>query len=301
MTGRQSRLKAALDELRRRTDFAARASQDPVAFPRRFRDPDDIEVAAALAAFLAFGKAAAFIRVLERLSAVMGPHPASFVDRFEPDPDAGRFGSGHRWTRPKDIAAFVWILKELRRRHGSLGALFARLGRGEDADVGPALERFAREARCVDTSPVYGSRRFPRGLASFFAPPSKGSSCKRLNLLLRWMVRPDDGLDFGLWKGIPPAKLVIPLDTHVLRIGRYLGLTRRKSPGWAAAKDVTEALRRLEPADPLRFDFPICHHGMSGACPVGRAPEKCRICPLLGECAKGRALTGQRRPGPANC
>jgi endonuclease III len=87
----------------------------------------------------------------------------------------------------------------------------------------------------------------------------------------------------------------MPLDTHILRISRYLGLTRRKSPGWTTAKAVTEALKRIEPEDPLKYDFPICHHGISGSCPVAKVPERCRVCSLLGECSKGRALTRARR------
>lgn len=294
---RASRLREALDALVERTDVPSRIPHDPIAFPRRYGDPRDAEVAAVLAAFLAFGRVASFTAVLERLFAALDPSPAAFVRAFDPAArPAGLAGIGHRWTRPDDIAALLWILRVLLERHGSLGAFAASCQRPEDDDTGPLLERFVAEVRAIDTSPVYGRARWTRGLGHFFARPSAGSACKRLSLLLRWLVRPEDGLDLGLWRRVPPAKLVVPLDTHVLRIGRYLGLTRRRTGGWAAALDITRAFRRLSGADPLRYDFPLCHWGISGACPTGRDAAKCRACPLVGVCAKGRVLA---RRGPA--
>ena len=295
MTPRDERLKAALEELARRTDVAARIAQDPIAFPHRFTDPADIEIAAWLASGLAYGRVPLFQAALERILSAMGGRPADFMRRFDPKKDLPAFlPLYYRMNEGRDIAAFLYLMQQIIRRHGSIGALFLSGYRHEDADVGPALERFVRAALSIDTAPVYGRAVHPPGLARFFALPSKGSSCKRLNLLLRWMVRGADGLDFGLWSAVPASKLVIPLDTHVLRISRYLGLTRRKSAGWATAKEITERLKRLAPDDPLRFDFAICHHGISGACPIAKRPDRCRTCALLAECAKGRALTKGR-------
>lgn len=291
MIARDERLKDALEELVRRTDVPSRIDQDPIAFPRRFKDSVDIEIAGWLASGLAYGRVPLFQAALEKILAAMGGQPARFVARFDPVKDVEAFlPLYYRMNEGRDIAAFLYMMGRIVDRHGSVGALFESLYRESDDDIGPTLERFVRRAQSIDTSAVYGRDVHPPGLARFFALPSKGSSCKRQNLFLRWMIRPNDGLDFGLWKKIPPSKLIVPLDTHVLRISRYLGLTRRKSAGWAAAKEITDRLKRIDPADPLRFDFPLCHHGISGACPAARAPEKCRACALLVECAKGRML-----------
>ena len=117
-------------------------------------------------------------------------------------------------------------------------------------DVGPALDSFSRRALALDLTAAYG-RRVPKraGVCYFFPRPSAGSACKRLNLFLRWMVR-RDGLDLGVWSRVSPAQLVVPLDTHVIRVGRCLRLTRYTSPGWRMAQDITASLRRLDPADP---------------------------------------------------
>ena len=244
-----------------------------------------------LASGLAYGRVSLFQAALEKILRVMGGKPFEYVLRFDPAKDTKDFlPLYYRMNEGKDIACFLYLIRQILENYGSIGRLFSSLYHEEDKDIGPTLERFIKKVQTLDTGAVYGRKIHPPGLARFFALPSKGSSCKRLNLYLRWMIRPDDGLDFGLWKEIPPSKLIIPLDTHVLRISRYLGLTRRKSPGWVTAKEITEILKRLDPEDPLRYDFPICHHGISGACPIGRAPEKCRVCPLLAECAKGRAL-----------
>jgi uncharacterized protein (TIGR02757 family) len=140
-----------------------------------------------------------------------------------------------------------------------------------------AIERFSAEARAIDLRPAYG--RVPRapGAHYFFSRPSSGGACKRLNLFLRWMVR-RDRVDPGGWTTIRPDQLVVPLDTHTIRIGRCLGLTTRRSPGWKMAAEITASLRRLDPADPVRYDFALCHLSMNGGCGG-------KQCPLRGHCS----------------
>jgi len=127
---------------------------------------------------------------------------------------------------------------------------------------------------------VYGRNIHPSGMTQFFPSPAKGSACKRINLFLRWMVR-DKDIDFGLWRSIPANRLVIPLDIHIARISRCLGFTKRASADWKAAIEITEALKKLDPADPLKYDFALCHHGISGVC-RGRNNPGCRDCALKG-------------------
>lgn len=301
MSARAPRLREALERLRAGTDFKARLPNDPIAFPRRFREPGDIEVAAFLAASLAYGRVALFTAALERILEAMGGRPRAFVDAFEPRRDLPRLAPlYYRMHTSADIAALLYLLQQVARRHGSVGGLFEKCWRNSDPNVGPALDRFVAELDAIDLGPVLGKARRPYGLSLFLSRPSSGSACKRLNMLLRWLVRPDDGVDFGLWDFVPPSKLVVPLDTHVLRISRYLGLTRRKSGGWAAAVQVTRRLAEACPEDPVRYDFPLCHLGIAGLCPIGRRPDLCRACPLLGECAKGRGLLRGSRIGRAN-
>jgi uncharacterized protein (TIGR02757 family) len=99
------------------------------------------------------------------------------------------------------------------------------------------------------------------GIKFMFPRPELGSACKRMNLFLRWMVRKDE-LDFGIWNEIPSDKLVIPVDTHIARICQLLKLTKRKNVSWKMAEEITENLKRFDPADPVKYDFAICHIGM---------------------------------------
>jgi uncharacterized protein (TIGR02757 family) len=104
-------------------------------------------------------------------------------------------------------------------------------------------------------------------------------------MMLRWLVRPADGVDLGLWHGISPSQLIIPVDTHICRISRYLSLTKRKAADWRMAKEITDALRLFDPADPVKYDFSLAHLGISEGCD-GIDPDKCKICPIIGICSQ---------------
>lgn len=288
------RLAAPLDRLYRTFDHPESAI-DPVHLVRRYPASEDREVVAFCAAGLAFGRVAAVLESIGAVLAVLGPRPAAFVRRFDPSRDAAALRPFvHRWIRGADVAALLWILKRMLAVSGSIERFFLE---GDDAsapDVGPGLDRFGARALAVDLAPVYGGDP-RRRVAWFFPRPSGGSACKRLNLFLRWMAR-RDAVDLGAWSGLAPARLVVPLDTHVIRVGRCLRLTRYRSPGWAMAREITESLRRLDPADPVRFDFSLCHLGMMDACGFER-PQRDDRCPLRGVCRPG----GRRRrrpPGP---
>jgi uncharacterized protein (TIGR02757 family) len=196
----------------------------------------------------------------------------------------------HRWTRGEDLAALVWILRQMLEHSGSIESFFLEGDRESDADIGEALDSFSARALAMDVTPVYGlpgaASRARRGkgpgVSYFFPRPSAGSACKRLNLFLRWMVRKDE-IDLGVWNRVSPARLIVPLDTHVIRLGRCLRLTRFVSPGWKMASDITASLRRLDPIDPIRFDFAICHVGMMSACGFGEKQGDSQ-CPLKGLC-----------------
>jgi uncharacterized protein (TIGR02757 family) len=275
-------LKARLESLYRDYNREDSAS-DPVHKVRPFADPADREIAGFCAGALAFGRVASVLNSIDTLFAIMGPQPAAFVRRFEPDgPHPELRAMVHRWTRGPDLVALLWILRQILDRSGSLESFFLEGYRDDHPDIGPALDSFTTRAMALDIRRAYG--RAPRrpGVCYFFPRPSAGSGCKRLNLFLRWMVRAD-AVDLGVWTRVPAAKLIVPLDTHVIRLGRCLALTRYVSPGWKMAADITKSLRELHPQDPVRFDFSLCHVGMMNACGFGRKQGDTQ-CPLKGLC-----------------
>jgi uncharacterized protein (TIGR02757 family) len=213
----------------------------------------------------------------------MGPRPADFVRTFDP---AARHEAlrqmVHRWTKGVDLAALLWILRQMLEQKGSVEGFFADGYSSRDTDVGPSLESFSNRALLLDMKRAYGRVPQRPGVCYFFPRPSKGSACKRLNLFLRWMVRADE-VDLAVWTRIPSGKLIVPLDTHVIRLGRCLRLTKYTSPGWRMAADITAALRQLDADDPVRFDFSLCHVGMMNACGYGRR-QGASQCPLKGLC-----------------
>jgi uncharacterized protein (TIGR02757 family) len=275
-------LAASLDALYRAYDREDSAS-DPVHRVRPFTDPEDREVAGFCAAALAFGRVASVLNSIDTLLAIMGPSPAAYVRRFDPSaPHSALRAMVHRWTKGHDLAALIWILRQILDRAGSLEAFFVEGLDREAEDVAGALDSFSTRALKLDMRRAYGRVPARPGVCYFFPRPSAGSACKRLNLFLRWMVR-RDAVDLGVWTRLPAAKLIVPLDTHVIRLGRCLRLTRYTSPGWKMAADITASLRRLDPDDPVRFDFSICHVGMMNGCGFGRKQADSQ-CPLKGLC-----------------
>jgi uncharacterized protein (TIGR02757 family) len=283
-------LKPALDRLV--ADFArADHVEDPVRVLARYPDPADREIAAFLSAGLAFGRVRSVLNSVEAVLAVMGPRPARFVRGFVPRRDAPRLRPlVHRWMRGDDLAALMLVLRHMLDSAGSIERFFAEGLNGSAGDVGSALESFSRRACDVDVSAVYGRTRPRPGVGYFFARPSGGGACKRLNLFLRWMVR-RDAIDPGGWSLVGPSQLVVPLDVHVIRVGRCLRLTRYRSAGWRMAEEITASLRQLDPDDPVKYDFALCHLGMLGICTITR-PQQSAACPLSGFC---RPHAGRRR------
>jgi uncharacterized protein (TIGR02757 family) len=262
---------------------------DPVQIVRRYDRADDREVVAFVAAGLAFGRVASVMASVEALCRILGPKPAAFVRDFDPARHGRPLRSlVHRWTRGADFVALLWMLRHLVEEYGSIERAFA-VGVDADAiDFGPALDAFSGRARRVDLRPAYGRRVPDRpGVLYFFSQPSTGAACKRLNLFLRWMIR-RDRVDPGGWTMLSTRQLVVPLDTHTIRVGQCLQLTRRQTPGWKMATDITGALRTLDPEDPVRYDFSLCHLSMMGAC-GWRTTRGSRACPLREVCRPARA------------
>jgi uncharacterized protein (TIGR02757 family) len=278
------RLKAPLERLYREFDWTSRIDKDAIQFPLRYPDPLDREVVALLTACLAYGRVDLFAPWLEWILSRMGPSPSRFILGFDPRKDAESFaGFRYRFNRPRDLAAFCLACQRLLSRYGSLRAFFLSEYAVDDPDVGPALERFVRGFLSQDLSPVFPKGRLSRGFRHLFPLPSRGGPCKRLHLFLRWMVRREPP-DFGLWPEVSPAKLLMPVDTHVENMSRAIGLTRRKARTWRMAEEITRQLRLLDPADPVKYDFSLCHKRMSGECRDRRDRVICEPCGFRGVC-----------------
>ena len=293
-------LKDTLDALYASFNQADSAA-DPIQIVRRFDRPDDREVVGFCAGALAFGRVASVLQSIERVVAIMGSQPAEYVRRFDPAREGPAFGDFvHRWTRGVDVVALLWLMRQMMDRNATIEGFYLEGSDPRSVDVESALESFSARAMALDQKAAYG--RKPRvtrghpGVCYFFPRPSAGSGCKRLNLFMRWMVR-KDALDLGVWRHVSPAQLIVPLDTHVIRVGRCLGLTKYTSPGWRMARDITASLRKLDPADPVKYDFSLCHLGMMNACGFQRAQGDSQ-CPLRGACAP-RARRSARSPRPS--
>ena len=273
------------------------SATDPIQIVRRFKNPADREVVGFCAAALAFGRVASVLQSIERLLSLMGPSPARFIRDFDARRQHQAFnGLVHRWTRGNDLVALLIILQRMLER-GSIERYFLEGYDPSAVDISGALNSFSDRALAIDQREAYGNRECHPGVAYFFPRPSGGSGCKRLNLFLRWMVR-KDAVDFGIWSNVSAAKLIVPLDTHVIRVGRCLTLTRYTSPGWKMAADITASLRELDPVDPIKYDFSLCHLGMAEACGFNRAQGDSR-CPLRGLChPHPRGARGHARGRP---
>jgi len=271
-------LKETLDKFYREYDFMERLLQDPIEFPHRYKHPRDIEVSAFIASSLAYGKVELFKPVVEKILSGMGTSPYEFLLAFRPKKH-GRYFEGikYRFNENEDLIALMFILHKLLGRYASLEKVFMKFYRPDSLTIGEGLSGFVAALLEINTLPVYGEDIRPAGLRQLFPSPVNGSACKRANLFLRWMVR-DRDIDFGLWKAVPKNSLVIPLDTHIARISRCLGFTERKSQDWKTAVEITEALKRIDPEDPLKYDFALCHHGISGICRGMRESAACREC-----------------------
>ena len=230
-------------------------TDDPISVPHRFTRLQDIEIAGLLTAIMAWGQRKTIISNANRLMQMMDDAPYDFI-RHHQDTDRKRFESlCHRTLQSDDILYLVTVLQDYYRKEMSLEAAFAGPMGVDDADVYAGLEGFHN--MMFDQPWVLERTR------KHIATPVRKSSCKRLNMYLRWMVRRDDReVDFGLWKRITPGQLVIPLDVHVGNVARRLGLLRRETNDWQAAKELTECLKQFDPADPVRYDFALFGAGI---------------------------------------
>lgn len=235
---------------------------DPVQFVWRYHRPEDREVAGLVASSLAYGNIKQIKRSVETVLGILGPRPARALDSLQAKAALRSLqGFKHRFNDAMDAACLLVFIREMRRAAGSVEGFFAPDGRV--TDLRTALTHFVDRALALPRDGLYGQGPLPdgAGVRFFFPSPEDGSACKRLCLYLRWMVRADT-VDPGGWTRVPRAALLIPLDAHIINIGRSARLTRRVSPGWKMAEDITATLRACDPLDPVKFDFALHRMGL---------------------------------------
>jgi len=226
---------------------------DPISVPRRFSRKEDIEIAGFLVATIAWGQRKTIIDNGFRLMELMDWQPTDFVKNFSEKDLKPFIGFVHRTFNFSDLEFFLFSLKNIYQEHGGLEQCFTK----PYLDTGYIKDGIAG-FRKVFIEILYSPRTLKH-----LSDPDSGSSAKRLNMFLRWMVRKDNaGVDFGLWKGISPAHLYCPLDLHSGRVARMLGLLKRKQNDWKAVEELTANLRKLNPEDPVLYDFALFGMGV---------------------------------------
>lgn len=271
------RLHQILESLYKKYNRFELIKPDPLQFVYRFDKPADMEIAGFLAAALAYGRVEQIQRSVDNLLARMGNNPFDFVINFKSSSAKSLIGFKHRFNTADDICDLCSILKNILRKYESLENCFAVHLKPDDADIINALSGFVntllRQIKTVS-----------KGLNYLLSNPANGSPCKRLNMFLRWMVR-DDDVDAGLWKSINKSLLIVPIDTHMTRLCKILGLYERKTVSLTTAVEITNNFAKLEPDDPVKYDFAISRIGIIEDC-TGRYRPKCEDCEVIEFCKR---------------
>jgi uncharacterized protein (TIGR02757 family) len=280
---RRAILRERLDELVASFD-RRHLTPDPLELVLRYDDPLDQECAGLIAAAFAYGRADLVVAHAGDVLVRMGPSPFRYLkEGFNRSEASRRFrGFTHRFHKTPELVALLAHMAQAIRRHGSLGALFESCYDDSEADIGPTLGRFV-ESLTTQPDGRLETAEERRAVAYLISSPRDGSACKRMNLFLRWMVRSEEP-DLGLWSFVDPAKLVIPLDTHIHRIATFLGLTERRSADWKTARSLTDALAMFNRQDPVRYDYALCRLGILDLCSRKRRKENCDVCLLRDVC-----------------
>jgi len=279
---RTAQIRKVLEKLYKRYNRCELISPDPLQFVYHYSKQPDMEVAAFLASALAYGRVEQIEKSLKNLLGRMGDSPYEFVMNFNKNKRKALKDFKHRFTTGDDISDLLMLLKTALKRCGSLEQYFVEGYNPDDKNVVPALSEFCNSLLDIYTAGHKG--QISRGLKYLLVSPAGGSACKRLNLFLRWMVR-DDDVDTGLWKSIDKAKLIVPIDVHMSRLCKILGLYNRRTVSLSAAVEITENFAKIKPADPVKYDFALSRIGIVKDCD-GRLRNDCEFCELFGFCSR---------------
>jgi len=275
-------IKDVLERLYARYNHRDFIKPDPLQFIYQYSNRLDMEVAGFLAAELAYGRVRQIEKSLTNLFGRMGDSPFQFVRDFDEQKRAKLKDFRHRFTAGDDISDLLELLRDVFDEFGSIEKFFVQGYNAGDKNIIPALSKF-----CDSLLEMYAETHnghIPKGLSYLLPRPASGSACKRLNLFLRWMVRNDD-VDAGLWKSIDKTRLIVPVDVHIARLCRILGLYDRKTVSLSTAVKITESFAEIEPADPVKYDFALTRIGILDNC-TGHHRSGCQFCELFGFCRR---------------
>jgi len=225
---------------------------DPVSVPHLFSRQQDIEIAGLFASIFAWGNRTTIIQKAKELMQLMRMKPYEFCLDRDPERLKDLLEFKHRTFNATDLLYFIEFLKHHYNTHPSLETAFTMHGK----TIEIMLTGFHHYFFSLEDVPPRSKKHI--------SSPEKNSTCKRLNMFLRWMVRHDDrGVDFGIWKNISPAQLICPIDIHVARVSRHFKLLKRRQTDWQAALELTESLREFDPDDPVKYDFALFTLGVA--------------------------------------
>ena len=273
-------IKDVLEKLYGRYNHRDFIKPDPLQFIYQYSNRLDMEVAGFLAAALAYGRVRQIEKSLTNLFERMGDSPFQFVRDFDEQKRAKLKDFRHRFTAGDDISDLLELLRDVFDEFGSIEKFFVQGYNAGDKNIIPALSNF-----CDSLLEMYAKTHnghITRGLSYLLPRPTAGSACKRLNLFLRWMVRNDD-VDAGLWKSISKTRLIVPVDVHIARLCRILGVYDRKTASLSTAVKITKSFAEIEPADPVKYDFALTRIGILDNC-TGHHRSGCQFCELFGFC-----------------
>jgi uncharacterized protein (TIGR02757 family) len=229
---------------------------DPLIVVRKFKDKTEAEVFGLVAALFSYGRVERIIITLETILDRIDGSLLPFIKNSSIETKRETFaGIKHRFNDGEDLAVLFEVIKTILEKYGSIENCFFESGENHE----DRLEGFTQEAKSIGVKLHQGTLR---NFNYLFPSPSGGSGCKRLNMYLRWMVREDDGIDLGLWSKISSKDLIIPIDTHVVKISQRLKLTDKKNGNWKMALEITNNLKKFSKNDPTKYDFALCHWGM---------------------------------------
>lgn len=251
-------MKEYLDNLVIKYEIEDFIKDDPIQFCHKFTNKNDIEVAGLISSSLAYGKRQKIIESSNIIIDFMDFKPYNYIMNLNIDDAKIKLANfKHRYTSGEDVFFLLLILNRVLQDYEGLEDIFLKGYNPREKNIKFALTQFVNTL----TDSVQGEIQNMRGINFLLPSPQKGSACKRLNMFLRWMVRKGP-VDLGLWKNISPSKLLIPLDTHVAKVSRKLGICKRKSDDWITVEEITDYLLQLDPQDPAKYDFAIFGEGV---------------------------------------
>ncbi|MCD4823602.1 MAG: TIGR02757 family protein [Phycisphaerae bacterium] len=254
-----------LESLYRKLNRRRYVHPDPLEFLYKYESPGDREIVALVASSLAYGRVAQILKSVSTVLEGLGARPMDYLLSLPPGKLSRVFkGFRHRFDSGRHVAAMLRGARRVVERYGSLEACFAEAIGPGDATVLPAMQVFVGRM----TELAGGD------CGSLLPAPARGSACKRLNLMLRWLVRRDE-VDPGGWSCVRPGQLIVPLDTHMHKIALALGMTKRKTADMTTALEVTAAFRKILPDDPVRYDFALTRLGIRDDMDIDAFIENC--------------------------